>query len=431
MPPNLKLKKSNFVRSEGYFYHLDVAGDTLYKKTDDGTNAFSYPLDTSIDNEVAAIQYDGRYFYSLENNTTANSNNGQLLIKRWEIDDYILKHKHTFRLEGISTKKYNCNAFAIEHHETSFSGVVSGTYGSSSIIATDDITRIEAGDRMYMGPSTLDGGLYQECVVASTNPGTHTIYFNTPLTVNFDNGNRIIYSKRCWLFNKYQPNESVGNGQLYSFSLINVPDYPSITSRLIGSQFSNVVASTFMKDSYYSGVGKSFLAYVNTTNILFIEVDASSSRFLETVESAAQNNQEAITSTVIPIYAITHESNTIFRLQHKATYRNGTTYSTEDWATDYNYQLSTLLRLPASISLTAENGVISTGGSTTNINMLVHDQFDQGLGSRPVTVTDDDYANPQATISGSGVLTNSIGAATVVFRSGNTPKTVTVTATVS
>ena len=206
MPENLKLTKANFVRVEGYFYHIDITADTLYKKTDDGSNAFSYPLDTDIVNQVPCLQYDGRFFYTLENNTTANSNNGQLLIKRWEIGDFILRLKRTYTLNGTSIQKYNCNTIAIENYTRSFAAIA--TAGSTTITLNSN-ARLVPGDIIYMGPSNFTGdeGKYEEKTVLQVNPGNQVVV-TTPLSINFNSGNKIIFSNRCWIFNRFRPNEN-------------------------------------------------------------------------------------------------------------------------------------------------------------------------------------------------------------------------------
>lgn len=430
MPANLKLTIPNFVRVDGYFYHISDTNDTLFKKVDSGENAFSYPLNTDLTTEVKCLQHDGRFFYTLENNTTANSGNGQLLIKKWKIEDFVLKLKRTYTLDGISTKKYNCNSFAIEHFHISFGAVA--TSGSSTLTLSDN-SRVSIGEVLQLGPSTFTGdeGKTEEVTVNSILPANQ-VTISTPLVNSYNSGDSIDYAKRCWFFNKFRPSDpdpTNGSGQLYSFNLN--PVSITVTARKEGNEFRSVLASTFMTDNFYTGGPRDFLVYANQTNLLFIETQDSNINFLSTVQSAAQNNQET-NSNVITIYDITHEADTIFRLQTKATYKNGVTSTTEDFGSQYNYQVAPMQRLPLSISLTANPAVISADGvSTSDITAIVKDQFDQAVGGRTVNFSDNDTSgSPQgAMIPTSNVTASGTGECFVDYRAGTEARTVVITAT--
>ncbi|GAG89303.1 unnamed protein product, partial [marine sediment metagenome] len=41
---NIRLKEPNFTVVDGYYYMMDNDTDSLIVKTDDGTQAYSYPL---------------------------------------------------------------------------------------------------------------------------------------------------------------------------------------------------------------------------------------------------------------------------------------------------------------------------------------------------------------------------------------------------
>ncbi|GAG48936.1 unnamed protein product, partial [marine sediment metagenome] len=75
---NLKLRKGNFVVDQGYFYSFDEGNDVLLQKIDDGSTAFSYPLDTVISSAVKSLEFDGMSFWSLE-----NFGGGSVDVKKW------------------------------------------------------------------------------------------------------------------------------------------------------------------------------------------------------------------------------------------------------------------------------------------------------------------------------------------------------------
>lgn len=429
MPENLKLLEPNFCRLDGYFYTLSNSTDTLVKRTDDGTNAFSYPLDTDVVNAVKCLQTDTVFFYTLENNTTANSGNGQLLFKKWKVEDFILKLQKTYTLNGIASQKYDCNAFAIEHYVRSFSGTVNS--GDTSLIM-NSTSRLQAGDILQLGPSTFTGFESQtEEVTVLVVSGGGLVGLTTPVTNSYNSGNKISFANKCWFFNRFRPSDPdtvSGSGELYSFDLN--PAITTVVPRKAGNEFKTVLATIFVKDNYYGSGAREFLVYANQTNLLFIEVEIGNPNFLIVVESAAQNNQET-DSTVIPIHDLAYENNTIFRLQQKGTFRSGVTVTTENWSPKYNYQLATLQRIPTSISLTAAPAIIAADGVTTStVTAIVRDQFDSPVPSRLVSFTDDDTSGaPAGLLTPVSQTTNSSGIATTSYKAGTVAKTVSITAT--
>jgi len=114
---NITLRKQNVVVVDGYFYMMDEDTDSLIVKTDDGTQAFSYPLDTTIDTEISSLEHDGRNFWALENLA-----GNDIRIRRWYIDNYVLKLRDTFSLVETGSHKYESDAFTVEHYHIEFSG---------------------------------------------------------------------------------------------------------------------------------------------------------------------------------------------------------------------------------------------------------------------------------------------------------------------
>lgn len=428
MPSNLQIPVANFVRKSGYFYHLSHTADTLYKKVDSGENAFSYPLNADITNEVKALHYDGRYFYTLENITTGN---GELLIKKWEIEDYILKLKRTYDIVGTSTKKYNCNAMAIESYDrTLTSGVGYGT----NILQLNDISRLVPGDVLNIGPSTYGPDIGKiEDVTLLTTSGSNYAVLTSNLTYSYNSGDAVSFAPKCWFFNKYATGSDPdpGSGGLFYFNL-NPIGSPVTYMAKQGTEFRDILAAGFVRDSSYPAGAREFLVYIKQTNLLFIEVDPLNGDYLTAVQSAAQNNQDPNDSNnVIPVYDLAFEGNTIYRLQQKGVFRSGSTYSTENWSPNYSYQLSTLTRIPYSISVTPVPSIISADGvSTSNITAIVKNQFDTAVPSKTVNFTDNDTGTGSGYLTPTSRVTDSNGVASVTYTSGTSAKTVTIIAEV-
>ena len=425
MPTNLNLSIANITRLNGYFYHFDYSADVLYKKVDSGANAFSYPTNTDVTNEVKCLQTDGTYFYTLENITTGN---GRLIFKKWKIQEYTLQLQRTYDLVGSANQKYDCNSFSIESFDRTLSSVVSA---GTNVLTLNDNSRTAIGDVLNIGPSTFAGDEGKsESVTVLSVLGGNQVQLTANLLHSYDPGNRVGFAKRCWFFNKFRPNDSDsvnGSGQLYSFDLN--PLVTSVVSRKASNEFRSVLASVFIKDLDYPGGAREFLSYMVQTNLLFIETEDTNPNFLTVIQSAAQNNQET-NSTIIPVYDLAYEARTIFRLQRKATYRNADTYTTEDWGLNYNYQVSTLQRLPQSISLTATPPIIdAVSGNSSHIIGYLTDQFGTPIVGRAVSFTDDDTSgSPAGYVTPTSPLTASGGKCETDYYAGTIPKLVTIIA---
>jgi hypothetical protein len=426
---NLKLDIPNVARIDGYFAHITQESDTLFLKTDDGTNSFSYPLDSDIQNPVQSIEYDGKYIWTLE-----NPSGNDIIIRKWLIDQYICRLQRTYFLDGSASQKFDSNAFAI----TNFRRNLATSYGPGvTAFQLDDISRIEPGDTIRLGPSShpSSAGQTEELTAIGTS-GTDYVLTSTPSTLYYGgDGDPVSWAQDCYFFNKFQPSDpdSVnGTGQLYSFNINDLTTVIVNRNPTTGShnEFRDVKAATFTKVSRTAPgytESRDFLCYMSQSNLIFIETEESHPNFLDNVLSAAQNNQET-DSTIIPVEEITIENDTIYRLQEKATFRDGDTLTTEEWD-EFNYQLSTLAVLPTSIALTPDPAIISADGvSTSLVTATVRDQYDQPVQSRTVYFSDNDSGTGSGEVNPTERVTDSEGKATTDYRAGTTPKTVIITA---
>jgi hypothetical protein len=419
----------NFVRIDGYFAHITDESDTIFFKTDDGTNAFSYPLDNDIQNSVVSLEYDGKYLWTLENPT-----GDDIIFKKWELSGYVGRLQRSYYLVGTTNRKFDSNAFAITHFHRDFADAT----GSGTVyIPVDDLSRVSPGDIVRLGPSShaFSAGLEEEVQAIGTvvNSSGTFIQVNAPITHAYDEGDNISWAEDCYFFNKFQPSDpdpTNGSGQLFSFNIHAVTTVLENRNPTAGAhnEFRDVRAATYL--TVPSGVPtgpRDYLAYMSQSNLLFLETDTSDPRFLENILSAAQNNQE-VDSTIIPVVEITHEGLTLFRLQEKATIRDGATIETQEWD-QYNYQLSTLEPLPASISLTATPAIIPADGvSESRIDALVRDQYNSPRGGITVDFTDDDAGGTGGEIETPKTTDPYTGIATTYYEAGEDPKLVTITA---
>lgn len=418
---NTRVEVPNIARIDGYFAHITQESDTLFFLTDDGIPAFSYPLDNDIQNPVKSLEYDGKHLWTLE-----NPSGNDVIIKKWLIFQFICRLQRTYFLDGNAAQKFDSDAFGITH----FKRYLDTSYGpGETALEVDDISRVKAGDIINLGPSTHPNSTGQTEELTAIGTSGTSILFSTASTLYYMDEDPITWAQDCYFFNKFQPSDVDdvnGSGQLYSFDINNVSTVIVNRNPTAGShnEFRDVGAASFTKVPGTSP--RDYLCYMSQSNLIFIETEETHADFLDNVLSAAQNNQET-DSTIIPVREVTFENDTIYRLQLKATFREGETLTTEEWD-DYNYQLSTLAALPTSIALTASPAIISADGvSESTVTATVRDQFDQPIAGKDVNFSEDDTGAGSGTVNPPTDTTDSDGKAATQYTAGITPRTVTIT----
>jgi len=415
---NVKLRKRNFAVNQGYFFTFDEDQDNLQQKTDDGNTAFSYPLDTLISNEVVSTEFDGVYFWTLENPGDTN-----IYIKRWEIDNYLCKLRETFTVtsgtHGGLEHYFDSNAFSVAHYHTELSAPVSS--GASSISVDGYASRADlmgftttSGDPLiiHLGPNSNDE---EEDVYVTSASGT-TITISGATQYSYSVNDSVNFYTYLWFFNNYNGLDS-STGALYKFDAYTgdyIKKYP-------GGAYKAVQAATFYEvDSFTEFGDVDTLAYVKNTNTLFINID-SLETLLPHYGSMVMENIKSDEATVIDVYDLAMDSQNVYRLQKIADGESS------PWSY-YSYLLSSLDSFVTSISLSAYPAIIAANGiSSSTIVAYVKDQFLQPITSRNVTFTDDD---PVGYITTGVVSTDSNGRAQTNYKSGTSAREVKITAVV-
>jgi len=402
---NIKLRKQNVVVVDGYFYSIDHDLDSLIVKTDDGTQAFSYPLDTTLSNQITSLEHDGYNFWSLEDSGT-----NDITIRRWQLENYVCKLQDTFALVETGSHKYQSEAFTVEHYHISFSGNEAAGQTVLSLCAG-------CGDNLAFGMTVVLGpnssGQTEEATVVSATSNTVTV--QNPITYSYQTGDTITFYNNIWLFNDFDGIDS-GTGALYKLN-----GYTgSLITKTAGGAYQDIKAATFYDMSVADGSWSDAICYVKGTNMIILNPadldDSFGSMIMDNVEDDA--------ATVIDIYDITMYGSNVYRLQLKATYYGSTTTFSDSL---YSYQLSTLDEFITSISLSADPAILPANGvNVSSITAIVKDQFLQPIASKLVYFTDDDGVG---TIIGSPASTDSDGVANVSYKAGTTAREVTITAT--
>ena len=419
---NIKLNKTNqanFTAHNGYFYTFDHAQDNLLQKTDDGNTSFSYPYDTLMSNLVRSAEFDGVYFWSLEdpggNNTT---------IRRWLVDNYMCKLQQTFAYTA-GVHNYDSQAFSVEHYHTTFSSPV--VSGATTLYLTEysDHSSINftttSGDplTLHLGPNSNDEeeDVYVDTVISggvtisgATSSGTQYAYAG---------GDPINYYTNIWMFNNYD-GVSSATGALYRFDAY-TGDY---ITRYASGAYKDIKAATFYKvDSFSSLYGViDTLCYIKTTNLLFINTGQAGAT-LPYYGSMVMENIKQDEATVITVYDLTMDDQNIYRLQDIPD-GTATTWSF------YSYLLSSLDSFVTSISLAAYPAMIAANlTSTSLITAFVKDQFWQPIESKNITYSVDGSDGAHLVGSNPDTL-DSDGKSTITLMSGNTAREVKVTSVV-
>ena len=117
MVQNIRLINPNMARDGGYFYSFNEETDVMVQKTDDGTLAFAYPLDTPIPREVTSTIFDGESFWTQEN-ISATAADG-FRIRRWVIENFVMVLQQTFTFASDSNDTFESSALTVEDSKVS------------------------------------------------------------------------------------------------------------------------------------------------------------------------------------------------------------------------------------------------------------------------------------------------------------------------
>lgn len=408
---NIRLRKPNVAMVNGYFWMFDNDTDNVVVKTDDGTLAYSYPLDTTIGNDVKSLEYDGRNLWTMQATAT-----NQLTIRRWYINNYVCTLRNTFNFVPGPSNLYSSDAFTVEHYHTTFSADESP---GQSVLSVTDASDMASGYVLFLGPNHL--GQSEEVSVSSAGGGS--VQINGSTTYEYRSGAPISFYKRIWIFNNYDGIDD-STGALYA-----VDAYTgSVITKYSGGAYKDIKAATFFGvPKYVFDTGSSStdprynsIAFIKGTNMIFLNPDDLNNSY----GSMTMDNVEDDQATNIIVYDVTIEGTNVYRLQRKATYYG----DTNDFADDtYNYQLSSLNSFITSISLRADPAILPANGvNPSEITAIVKDQFNLPVVARQVFFTDDD---PDGNITTNPANTDSNGIATTTYIAGNTAREVRITAT--
>ena len=452
---NIRLQDPNFTYDGEYFYCLLKDANVLQVKTDDGNTAFSYPVDTSIANTVETLEWDGVYFWSLEDTGTG------FKIRKWALDDFILKQITSFTFTTAATHDYDADDFAVEHYRFTMGNNSNGsggyTYGLTDIVISDT-TNISSGDivnfvRSNCPTHTRYATSYVATGVVQSVLNSTTIRLTAALTGDpYGDGkgfrgpsasynasteppppDLVYVTKYLWVANANAPGPDSSQGALYKINSNNGSNIVQYT----GTQYSGVNAATFYTEyntagspAYHTTIEndadegglQTYLLLVKHSSMLFFNVST-----LTIDKSLALENIKADNINVWSVYDLAvggiEPNVTLFRLQLGTTY--GDPAQDDSWS-NYSYARTIMRRYVKSISISASPTIVPTGGYNSTITAVVRDQYNNPAAGKTVNWSDDAGGRLSPTSS----TTDIFGRATTTYTSGETETDVKITATV-
>lgn len=466
---NITLRKRNMTMVDGYYYMFDDNQDALVVKTDDGTQAYSYPLATAIDNQVVSLEFDGRNFWTLE-----NPSGDSIYISRWNLENYVLQRRDNYTFNDFGgTYSWDSNAMTVEHyhlrlHEDTPNPPTPDTriivyMPKTKTVNFDLTTKLTSSMTVSLGPNengqaedisvssvalAAEGGIYDTYYVDLNSPPVYEYSGPSPTASGGSSefysyrelyGDPVSFYTKIWIFNNNH-NTDGSTGCLYSANAYDemggIAEYP-------GGEYQGVQACSFydvpnyifdrewQQTPYDPGPPETghnstnwpkfqSLMYVRTTNMIFLNVDNFSSSY----GSMTMDNLDDDQATVLSVYDMSVEGANIYRLQLKATYY-GQTYTFVGGF--YNYQLATLEPFITSISLRANPAILPANGvNVSSVIAIVKDQFNIAIEGKQVYFTEDD---PNGSITTPITQTDEHGEAKTGYKAGTTAREVKITAT--
>ena len=405
----------------GTFCSIDTTNPTAILSTKNntgGTVGTQYPLNPTIaqGTTVRSIEYTGpRYLNALEIGdglpffTLEHDSSSQCTIKQWRLDTINgeLDLYNTIVKSNTGSYRFNCYDMAVESYRTTFA---SSTTSGTGVIELDDVTELEAGDSLLLGPSSDTDNEYAYEYVTVTSISGSNVYITTsgvtPPIYEYVSGDATSYYKNIYLFSDTGRNGSSIQGSMYRLD----PDTGTVLEVQDHGAFSGVRAAAWSPT--YQAV-----SIVKGTNLAYWQKGASGD--YQIIRSQALTNIEDDDVTVITVYDLAFDVNAVYRLQLKKTMvdddGNKTTY---DWST-YNYHQDTINPYTKSVVISTDPDGIVLNDESVTLNVTVRDQFGVVLNGILVDFdkTSGDSSGYFTPLNGQ-VYTNASGIASVLYTTG-------------
>lgn len=474
---NIRFQEGNFTSDNTYFYSILDSSQALQQKVDDGTVAFTFPLDTSVAGNIKELEWDGVYFWSLEDRSGGDG----VTIRRWGISSFICQQQQKFEFIDGATHTYNSDAFALEHYRLTV-GINDNGSGGYTTDMTDivlsDTSMLETGDVLTFVrrltsaaqragtafveqatvQTTVSGSIVQLTAAMSGDPHGDGKGFRGP-DVDIDTlggthpptPDEVFVTKTIWMANDDSPGNP-GTPSLYKIRSSNGSNLVQFS----GTQYEDINALVFyVKMNTGTGLDDANTTPYNTTvevdsdeggrqtyllvargsSLLFFNVDTN-----VIDRSLVMSNIKVDTINVWPVFDMwvggLEPNIVLYRLQLGTTYKNESLVLTDASWSQYNYEKQLLRRVVNSIAVTAEPSIIpADGNAVADITAILRDQYNDLIPSgKNVNWSDDSGGAGGGGAQGifdTQSPTDGFGTARNQYRAGTTEQDVKITASVT
>jgi len=469
---NVRFQEGNFTSDGIYYFSMLDGSQVLQQKVDDGSVAFTYPLDTSIPGNIQEIEWDGVHFWTLEDRTGGDGTT----IRKWGISSFICKQQQKFDFIDGPTHTYDSDAFALEHYRLSV-GVNDNGAGGYTFNMTDvsisDNTMLEPGDvltfvRKLTSSSQRVGTVFVEQVTVelTISGSSNLVRLTAPMQgdphsdgkgfrgpdVDIDllggthppTPDEVFVTKNIWLANDNSP-ANPGTASIYKIKAAN----GSNLIQFSGTQYNNINGMAFYakmttgtglddaNQTKYnkavvvdgsSGGRQTYILLARTSSLIFFNTSTNVIDRSLVMNNIKVNTIDTWNVSDMLIGGI--EPNiVIFRLQTGTTYKNQSLVLVDESWSEFNYEKQLLRRVVNSIAVSAEPSIVpADGNSLAAITAVLRDQYNDLVPSgKAVNWTEDSGDNR---LNSSQTFTDSFGTARNTYTAGTTEQDVKITASV-
>lgn len=311
---NVSFPAGNFSgdRTNTNFYSFSNGIMLAKQRTAPYSLVSSYPVNTYVSGSVDCVQFDGYYYWSLEDQTSG------FTIKKWELDSGVLWQRGIYSFSGTSPVRYDSDCFIVDSYNDSV-GSAGGSAGSL-VLPVSDVSVFELGDNIVIGPSThssFSDEYEKRKVVGKTSS---SLILDSALQKSFLQTDPIYTSRYFYIFNKYSPyDQSKGSLLKYNIETGNLYSYSS------SHMFANIKASCFYEDYIYFIKGNEIIQLNPITMLVFRHFSI--------------DNLKSDRANIVPIYGMWIYDDVLYRLQDTRVYYDDgiDEWAEEGWDPYYNY----------------------------------------------------------------------------------------------
>lgn len=399
------------------FCSIDPSNDVMRIKNDSGTLLASRALDTGVLG-IKSLEYPGPRntgvayglwgdnlpFFTLERNNAV-----QCTIREWRLNTTAaqLQLENTIVKTTAGSNYFDCYDMAIEHYHTTFASNTAIGTGKIQLTAYDNV---EIGDKLLLGLSSDVTNLNASEWVEVTSVSGSWVYITSdgapPTVYEYVNGDDITYSKAIWLFSEIGQNNDSTKGALYKLDINDGSVLEVENSGLysVWNATSEWSAAAWSLD--YDAIG-----FVKGNNVIY--VDPNNNYYV--TKSQTATNIDDDDATILPVYDLVFDTNSIYRLQKWITLRDDDGGKTTTIWTTYNYHRDTLVPYTLSISLSVNPDGVVLNNESIYLTAVVRDQFGVGLSSKTLFFSKTGDAGGEFTPIDGQVTTSSSGVATIQY----------------